>query len=364
MTIQSNFPLLTQLSKVINKRLTFIDLETTALLNKDNFGIIEIAIIHIDGRDSANPLKSVVRKQSLIDPQMELNYECTRITGITQSMVNGQALFSTFAPYIYKCTDADVIIGYNSKTFDVPALVQEMDRCGFTTTKDNIAQIDVRDVYLIDKKLRGIDGSKGTLVVCAEEHGISIEGDAHRAAYDIEITALSFEKILGDRGLQWGVDVYNKKVTKQDPTGSGIEKPAYNRWGGGGDTPESEIIESIKKECLRLEEEALGNMFDIVGCASHLGCKESNVSFAIGKMLDKEAGRWDKHFTHAPTQAWLEVHINTAMAKVWVGNEHGKLKPLMVYFSALSDAGQYQLDYTQIRLVIKKAPNKKPGFGN
>ncbi len=53
------------LSKILNRPLTFVDLEATGLVHEPNFAIIEIGLVSITPTH-------VIERSSLVDPEMKI----------------------------------------------------------------------------------------------------------------------------------------------------------------------------------------------------------------------------------------------------------------------------------------------------
>lgn len=190
---------LKELSKILGKPLSFIDLETTGMVHQRHFSIIEIGIVLIDENN-------IIEKSSLIDPKMKIPPYITEITGIDDSMVRGKKTFSHFAPYINKLAKNSILCGYNSKSFDSKGMEKMLTQHNMYNKFEN--QIDFRYVYLKSKKIQtGIYSQSGDLTSASKEYNIKLPGNAHRAAYDIALTAVLAEKIL---------EKYNFGILKSD----------------------------------------------------------------------------------------------------------------------------------------------------
>ncbi len=197
-----NFKNLKKLSQILNIPLTFIDLETTGMVHERQFSIIEIGLIHIDAND-------VVYKDSLVNPLIKIPQSITDITGITNAMVANQKDFSYFAKYIEKIARNHLLLGFNSKIFDSRGLEKMMQKHQIHTRFDK--QIDVRYIYLKGKKtLNGFYDASGTLTQACQDFNVFIEGHAHRAAYDILLTAFLMEELIE----RFGMGIIHKEIDK------------------------------------------------------------------------------------------------------------------------------------------------------
>lgn len=207
--INGPLPYLQQLSGVLKKPITFIDLETTGMPFERHFAIIEIGLIHIDSQ-------SVIEKSSLINPRMKIPEHISEITGIYDHMVRDKKDFSYFAKYINKIASNHILSGFNSKTFDSKGMEKMLRKNQLWNTFDN--QIDFMHVFYRCRKMYdGISSRSGNLVQACAHHKIVIPGNAHRAAYDIALTALLAERMLEKYGfgiLHKDIEKINCKETK------------------------------------------------------------------------------------------------------------------------------------------------------
>lgn len=200
--IPSSLPNLQRLSSLLEQPLTFIDLETTGMVHEKHFAIIEIGLIHIQPN-------LIVEKSSLIDPKMKIPPYISEITHIYDHMVAGKPDFAHFAQYVGKIARNNILCGYNSKTFDSKGLQKMLSKHAIYDEFDN--QLDFRHIFLRCRKVfDGIPGQSGSLTQACGHHGIFIKGDAHRAGYDIAITALLAEKLLE----KYGLGIIHKDVEK------------------------------------------------------------------------------------------------------------------------------------------------------
>lgn len=191
--IDKDLPNLRKLSSILNKPLTFIDLETTGRPHERQFAIIEIGVLYI------TPDK-VEERGALIYPEMRIPAYITDITGITNDMVHGKDTFKKYAAYCAKIAREHIFIGYNSKSFDSKGLEKMISKHGYHDTYNN--QLDIFHLYLRCKKIFEGDPSRsGSLVEACKKHKIQVSGQAHRASYDIAITGLLAEKLLALHGF-------------------------------------------------------------------------------------------------------------------------------------------------------------------
>lgn len=209
------------LSKVLNKPLTFIDLETTGLLNIRDFAIIEIGVVRLFG-------DRVIEKSALINPgNIKIDSYIESITNISNEMVQGSDIFfKDLIPYFQKMSKTDILCGFNSKAFDSNAIKRLMAQYGVDISFNN--QLDFRQIFIrLRNQLIGGISQKGRLEDACDFYNVEKPmGNAHRAGYDIALTALLAENIFNYHGLdilnvdveRFGdravVDKYKKILTK------------------------------------------------------------------------------------------------------------------------------------------------------
>ena len=185
---------LQRLSAILGKNLIFVDLEATGFVNDRQFSIIEIGLVCVS-------TDKVLETCSFVDPRMKIPTHITQLTGITDSMVSGYATFDRYADYFQKVANNSILMGWNSKSFDSKGL-EKMGRIyGREYTFAN--QMDTRYCFLRERnRTLNLKSMAGNLMHAASFHGIHLNGTAHRAGYDIAVTALIAEEILKNSGLQ------------------------------------------------------------------------------------------------------------------------------------------------------------------
>lgn len=157
-----------------------IDIETTGL-SPNNDKITEIAIYIHDG-------KKVINKYStLINPNRNIPYNITRITGITNEMVKDAPQFWEVAKDIVILTEGKSIVAHNA-SFDYNFIRNEYKSIGYNYKRDKLCTVKLSRKIIPKHK----SYSLGKL---CEDLGIKIEG-RHRAAGDAFATVKLFEHLL------------------------------------------------------------------------------------------------------------------------------------------------------------------------
>ncbi|MCB0660409.1 MAG: GIY-YIG nuclease family protein [Saprospiraceae bacterium] len=154
-----------------------IDIETTGgMPNRDR--ITEIAIVLFDGKGIIDTF------ETLINPERSIPPEITRITGITDHMVQDAPKFYEVAKQIVTMTENAIFVAHNVR-FDYRFIREEFAALGYTYTRKQLCT-----VVLSRKSFPGLRSySLGNLI---RHFGISVE-NRHRAMDD----ALATVDILG-----------------------------------------------------------------------------------------------------------------------------------------------------------------------
>jgi DNA polymerase-3 subunit epsilon len=163
-----------------DKIYTVIDIETTGgMPNRDR--ITEIAMVKIKNGEIID------RFESLVYPERSIPTEITRITGITNAMVENAPRFFEIAKTIVEFTEDSVFVAHNVR-FDYNFIREEFKSLGYTYSKKVLCT-----VKLSRKAFPGLRSySLGNLI---QHFGISV-ANRHRAMDDVLATAEIFQKIL------------------------------------------------------------------------------------------------------------------------------------------------------------------------
>jgi DNA polymerase III epsilon subunit-like protein len=193
---------LKQLSKILQKEITFVDLETTGLVHENNFSIIEIGFVHITPT-------TIIEESSLINPQIYIPPGITEITKISNEMVKNKPLFKNFIPYIKTISENNILCGFNSRPFDSKGLEKMCKQFGVHINFKN--QIDIRQVFIKTRnELLGVRSQAGKLTDASNFYNVKLSGQPHRANYDIALTVILAESIIQNSGI----DSLNNEILK------------------------------------------------------------------------------------------------------------------------------------------------------
>ena len=173
----------------LKKDLVFFDIESTGL-NVIRDRIVQIALIkYTPGNETPKEL------EFLINPGIPISEEAMAIHGITPEILKNKPTFEQVAKTIYEFIgDAD-LAGYNSDKFDVPMLMQELDRCGYDLNIESRNLIDVQKIfYRMEPR---------TLKAALKHYCNRDLEDAHDALSDVRATV---DVLQGQIKMYEGVD--------------------------------------------------------------------------------------------------------------------------------------------------------------
>jgi len=163
-------------------RVLGFDLETTGFSPKQH-RIVQYALIGCDADGSS------IHLEELVNPQMRIPMETTRIHGIHDSDVKDTPQFSEYIAEISAAMEGAVIVGHNVERFDWPFLRSEFLRAGQPMPKP----LAILDTLKIARKLK--IPPKHNLAALCERFGISLER-AHTAGADAAATLLLLHKMM------------------------------------------------------------------------------------------------------------------------------------------------------------------------
>jgi len=159
-----------------------VDIEATGG-NHIKGKIIEIAIYIFDGK------KVVDLFTSLINPEVKIDWYVTKLTGITNEMVENAPKFKDVATEIAEIVKGKIFVAHDV-AFDYPFLKEELRKAGkdFTEPKACTLQLSKKHIP---------DASSYSLGKLCKELKIKIpKEDRHRAAGDALATTKLLKKLL------------------------------------------------------------------------------------------------------------------------------------------------------------------------
>lgn len=159
---------------------SIIDIETTGHSYK-NGKITEIALYQHNGQ------KLTGSYSTFINPEMDIPYFITELTGIDNDMVRNAPKFYEVAKTIVKMTEGRTFVAHNV-SFDYKFIKEEFNRLGFNYDRKTMCTVK------LSRKL--LPGHKSySLGKLCSDIGIEING-RHRAAGDALATVKLFEILL------------------------------------------------------------------------------------------------------------------------------------------------------------------------
>jgi DNA polymerase-3 subunit epsilon len=181
-----------------------VDIETTGGSSRIE-KITEIAIYQHDGE------KVTGEFVSLINPERNIPYFITSLTGISNEMVENAPRFYEVAKKIIEFTDGRIFVAHNVR-FDYSFIRQEFKALGYNFKRN------ILDTVALGRKL--IPGHRSySLGNICKELNIEING-RHRAAGDALATVKLLEKLIEkDREINRGLSglLKNSRISKLNP---------------------------------------------------------------------------------------------------------------------------------------------------
>jgi DNA polymerase III subunit epsilon len=124
----------TKISK-ISTVFTVIDIETTGNSYK-NGKITEIAIVSFNGNEITDVF------QTLLNPEMDIPYPITRLTGIDNDMVKNAPKFFMVARKIVELTAGKIFVAHNVN-FDYKFIQEEFGRLGYDFQRKKLCTVQL-----------------------------------------------------------------------------------------------------------------------------------------------------------------------------------------------------------------------------
>ena len=173
-------------------RVVAFDTETTGLRPFEGDRIIEFGAVEL--RVSAQlQVTGVKHHQFMINPEMPIPREATRVSGITDEMVASAPTFAQLAAQIHAVLKDGILVAHNFG-FDMAFIRNEFKRCGMAwpTTR---AEVDT--LPLAQRRMEELRSHK--LESVAEALGVPLD-NAHRASHDAEACGRVFVEIAKRHG--------------------------------------------------------------------------------------------------------------------------------------------------------------------
>ena len=154
-----------------------VDVESTGT-NVDKDRVITMAAVMV------RPGESRLENYWMVDPCVPIPQESTAVHGIKDADVKGAPKFRDSGPEFCKfVADAEVVVGFNHKAFDLPILAAEFARLS-PPVQWPPASVLVVDAMIIFKQKERRDLAAAVRKFCNHEHA-----GAHNAMADAQATA-------------------------------------------------------------------------------------------------------------------------------------------------------------------------------
>ena len=124
----------------LSRPIAFFDLETTGV-NVATDRIVEIAVMKVF------PDKSKEHFHQLVNPQMPIPAEASKIHGISNQDVADKPKFDEIAPTLNEFLKDCDLFGFNAIKFDIPILCEEFLRAGIPFDIKNRKFVDVQVIF-------------------------------------------------------------------------------------------------------------------------------------------------------------------------------------------------------------------------
>lgn len=188
------------------RKYAIVDIETTGgFFKRDR--ITEIAIVLHDGNKIINQFSSLVNPERSIPPQI------TRITGISNEMVQDAPKFYEIAKDIVKLLEGTIFVAHNVR-FDYTFIKNEFKSLGYTFTKRQLCT-----VKLSRKAFPGLQSySLGNLI---RHFDMKVEA-RHRALDDTLATTELFEHIINSFDEKDALKIFINQGIKEAQLPKGI----------------------------------------------------------------------------------------------------------------------------------------------
>ena len=173
-------------------RIVAFDTETTGLRPFEGDRIIEFGAVELTVAPDLS-VTSVKHFQYMINPEMPIPREASRVSGITDDMVVDAPVFAKLGQQIREVLSDAILVAHNFG-FDMAFLRAEMKRCGLSWPKTR-AEVDT--LPLAQRKMTDMRSFK--LEVVAEKLGVPLD-NAHRASHDAEACGRVFVEIARNYG--------------------------------------------------------------------------------------------------------------------------------------------------------------------
>ncbi|MEA1885878.1 MAG: exonuclease domain-containing protein [Bacteroidota bacterium] len=187
---------------ILQSLYAIVDIETTGGSPRKE-RITEIAVYIFDGE------KIIDEFCSLVNPERNIPYYITNLTGITNEMVADAPKFYEIAREIVEITEGKTFVAHNAR-FDYSFIRQEFKSLGYNYKRSLLDTVSL--------SCRFFPGHRSySLESLCQELGIEING-RHRASGDALATVKLFELLLEADEISYNPGItHNSKISKLNP---------------------------------------------------------------------------------------------------------------------------------------------------
>ena len=326
------FPLLTRLAQELKSPIFVLDCETTGISQTENIGLVEYAALSISMSGAVSMFST------LVCPEIQIQPGASKVHGISASDVADAPRFPSIYDPVTKAFTTGLVVGFNSRTYDVPVLCANMARYQLPIMNAR-GQLDVRDMWA------QLQGPKGKLAELAAHYNVE-PGKAHRAAGDVITTARILETMLWKHGsdlatqnIVWTSEAYSVPGQVEAPahaTAITVPRSVAEK----GKYTDAEVARVIAEAVAagNLHHDRFGELAELTGKSL------DGISIVVGRMLGR--GQIPPECLVVEEQQEILSQALPAAIKA-----HGteKLKPLREHIQANAKA---DVDYIQIRIAL------------
>ena len=179
-------------------RLAFVDLETTGTRpTRDR--ITEVAIIPVDAGIVGEPL------QSLVDPGVAIPPTITRLTGISDAMVEGAPVFARLVDAIARLLEDRWLVAHNAR-FDAGFLRNAFRSEGRVLTLRELCTVKLSRRLDRGERRHNLDS-------LISRHGLPV-GDRHRAMGDCQALPALLGQFVARDGVEVVLEALGRQVSR------------------------------------------------------------------------------------------------------------------------------------------------------
>ncbi|MBU1012657.1 MAG: GIY-YIG nuclease family protein [Bacteroidetes bacterium] len=189
-----------------------IDVETTGLSPRTE-KITEIAIYTHNGE------RIIEEFSTLINPEIKIPFQITRLTGINNQMVKDAPKFYEIAKKIIEITEGKILVGHNV-SFDYNFIKSEFKSLGYDFNSKTLCTVKLARKLIPGKKSYGLGNlCKELNIQILDRHRAS--GDALAATKVLELL-LSIDQAAADKSLKGFNSNLSKSIVQQLPEKAGV----------------------------------------------------------------------------------------------------------------------------------------------